>query len=111
LVEDDPATSKALRVIFDRRGWDVLNVSTIADALALLDWNPDCVVLDLMLPDGDGTVILAKVRAENLPIRVAVTTGSNDLHRLKTVLKLHPDVFLTKPVNLRELLDGLGYPS
>jgi two-component system, OmpR family, response regulator len=108
LVEDDPATSRALKGILDRRVWDVLNVSTIADALRLLDWNPDCVVLDLMLPDGDGTVILAKIRAERLPIRVAVTTGSNDSSRLKTVLNLNPDVFLTKPVDLKELLKGLG---
>jgi DNA-binding response OmpR family regulator len=110
LVEDDPATTKALKGIFDRRGWDVLNASTIADALRMLDWNPDCVVLDLMLPDGDGSMILAKIRAEKLPIRVAVTTGSNDPFRLRSVLKLNPDVFLTKPVNLIELLDGLGHP-
>jgi len=110
LIEDDPPTSRALKGIFDRRGWDVLSVSTIADALRLLDWNPDCVVLDLMLPDGDGTVILAKIRAERMPIRVAVTTGSSDSFRIKTVLNLNPDVFLTKPVDLRELLEGLGDP-
>jgi DNA-binding response OmpR family regulator len=110
LVEDDPATSKALKGILDRRGWDVVNVSTIADAMAQLEWNPDCVVLDLMLPDGDGTVILAKIRAENLPIRVAVTTGSVDAVRLKAVLDLRPEVFLTKPVNLRDLLEGIDHP-
>jgi DNA-binding response OmpR family regulator len=110
LVEDDPATLKALKGIFDRRGWDVLQASTIADGLRLLSWRPNCLVLDLMLPDGDGTLILARIRAENLPIRVAVTTGSSDLSRLKDVLKFEPDVFLTKPVNLNELLEGLGLP-
>jgi DNA-binding response OmpR family regulator len=111
LVEDDPATSKALTGLLGRRGWDVRNVSTIADALRLLEWNPDCLVLDLMLPDGDGTVILAKIRAENLPIRVAVTTGSSDAIRLNRALNLKPEVLLTKPVNLAELLEGLGDPS
>jgi two-component system KDP operon response regulator KdpE len=110
LVEDDPATLKALRGIFDRRGWEVWNATTIADALAYVEQRPNCVVLDLMLPDGDGTVILAKIRAENLPIRVAVTTGSNDSIRLNKVLNLKPDVLLTKPVDLRQLLEGMGLP-
>jgi DNA-binding response OmpR family regulator len=109
LVEDDPATARALKGIFDRRGWDVVDTSTVADAMRLLDWKPDCVVLDLMLPDGDGTAVLARIRAEKRPIRVAVTTGSSDVFRLKGVLKLNPEVFLTKPVNLKELLDGLGF--
>jgi DNA-binding response OmpR family regulator len=107
LVEDDPVTSKALRGIFDHQGWEVIYASTIADALGLLDWNPDCVVLDLMLPDGDGTAVLAKIRAEKRPIRVAVTTGSNDAHQLNSVLSLKPELLLSKPVNLRELIEGL----
>jgi CheY-like chemotaxis protein len=107
LVEDDQATQKALRAILRSRGWDVWDVSTVADALHLLDQNPDCVVLDLMLPDGDGSVILARIRAEKLPIRVVVTTGSNDVHRLNNVLKLRPEAFLTKPVNLNDLLQRL----
>jgi two-component system OmpR family response regulator len=108
LVEDDPSTSKALVGIFNRRGWDVTHVPTVAEAITQLDSNPDCIVLDLMLPDGDGTEILARIRAENRPIRVAVTTGTSDAVRLERVLKLNPEVFLTKPVNLAELLEGLG---
>lgn len=110
MVEDDQATQKALRGILHRRGWDVWNVSTVAEALLLLDQNPDCVVLDLMLPDGDGTVVLATIRSENRPIRVVVTTGSNDLRRLNRVQKLKPEAFLTKPINLKELIEGLGGP-
>jgi DNA-binding response OmpR family regulator len=110
LVEDDPSTLKALRGIFRRHGWDILNATSIAEALRLLDRNPECMILDLMLPDGDCTEVLAKVRAENLPIRVAVTTGSSDATRLGAILSLRPEVFLIKPVNLKELLDGLGLP-
>jgi DNA-binding response OmpR family regulator len=37
-----------------RRGWEVQSASTLQDGIALLDSKPDCVILDLMLPDGDG---------------------------------------------------------
>jgi DNA-binding response OmpR family regulator len=108
LVEDDPATLKALKGIFHRRGWDVMNVTTVAEALSRLDWEPDCVVLDLMLPDGDGSAVLARIRSQGLAIRVAVTTGSSDIVRLQAALDLKPDIFLTKPVNLAALLEGLS---
>ncbi len=93
--------------ILHRRGWDVLIATTIAEAFNLLKQNPHWVVLDLMLPDGDGTTILSEIRRQRLEIKVVVTTGSSDDVRLQSVLDLHPDVFLTKPVNLNELLSGL----
>ncbi|HMB05927.1 MAG TPA: response regulator [Isosphaeraceae bacterium] len=107
LVEDDRATSRALRGIFDRRGWDVLHAATVAEALSHLSAAPKCVILDLMLPDGDGLTVLEKIRSEDLPIRVAVTSGSNDLARLRAVSALRPEVFLPKPISLPDLLAGL----
>jgi DNA-binding response OmpR family regulator len=65
-------------------------------------------VLDLMLPDGDGADVLRIVRAKGLSIRVAVATGVNDVARLKLVAELNPDIVLIKPVNLQELLEILG---
>jgi DNA-binding response OmpR family regulator len=58
LVEDDRATCGALGAIFRRRGWDVTTASTVAKALALLPTAPACVVLDLMLPHGNGVWLL-----------------------------------------------------
>jgi DNA-binding response OmpR family regulator len=111
LVEDDPATSKALRAIFGRRGWDVAIATTLREARAYLTDGLDCIILDLMLPDGDGIAILKEIRDNELPVRVAVTTGISDARRLKEVSKLGPELLLLKPVNLQELLDGLGVGS
>ena len=108
LVEDDPATSKALSAICRRRGWDVTVAATLAETWPVLTQTPDVVVIDLMLPDGDGLDILSRVRAENIPARVVVTTGSSDPARIRAVRALAPDLFLTKPINLQDLLDGMG---
>jgi two-component system KDP operon response regulator KdpE len=70
IVEDHHDIRAALRRLLVHRGWQVLEAASIAEGLALLDPPPDCIILDLMLPDGDGETVLRKVRAEGLPIRV-----------------------------------------
>ena len=107
LVEDDLATSRALRVLLARKGWDVQVAETLAEAFRHLENLPEWLVLDLMLPDGDGTSLLKKVRDEKLNVRVAVTTGSIDATRLRKVSELRPDLFLTKPIDLDALFEGL----
>jgi DNA-binding response OmpR family regulator len=104
VVEDDPVTAGALRALFSRRGWDVLSAGTLAEAEPLLQTNPAWMILDLMLPDGDGATLLRAIRAGGLEIRVAVTTGASDPDRLRAVADLHPTALFRKPVNLGELL-------
>jgi DNA-binding response OmpR family regulator len=110
LVEDDPATARALRSILARRGWSVQVASTVAEASPLLDPAPAWLLLDLMLPDGDGTVILRRVREERLCTRVIITTGSSDRERLREVRALLPDLLLSKPIKLDQLFETLGEP-
>lgn len=111
LVEDDTATSTALRALLTRKGWDVHVASTLAEALPYVENRPEWVLLDLMLPDGDGMLLLKKVRDEKLSVRVAVTTGSSDAARLRKVNELRPDLFLIKPIDLDELFEGLRQGS
>jgi DNA-binding response OmpR family regulator len=63
IVEDHALTSTSLTRIFARKGWDARMAATVAGGLAALDPPPDCVVLDLNLPDGDGEAILRTIRA------------------------------------------------
>ena len=74
----------------------------------MIAYDPEYVVLDLMLPDGDGVVLLRAIRAGGRPTRVAVTTGSIEKARLASVRLLKPDVLLFKPITLEDLLRGLG---
>jgi DNA-binding response OmpR family regulator len=103
IVDDHDATRRALAKLLDHDGWDVLTASTIAEGIDLLGKEPNCVVLDLMLPDGDGEAVLLKVRQRGLRSRVAITTATGDEARLAAVQRLGPDAILRKPFDLAEL--------
>lgn len=103
LVEDHDATRRTLARLLGLKGWDVRTAATIAQGLAQLDSGPECVVLDLMLPDGDGEEILRHVREAGLPIRVAVTTAAGDEARLRDALALGADALIRKPIDFEAL--------
>jgi len=111
VVEDDRTTLSALRRILTRLGWDVHTAMTVAGGLDLLSLRPQAIILDLMLPDGDGLAVLRRVRAENLPTRVAVTTGVHDGPRLEAVRQLRPEGLIHKPVDLDQMLRAIGPPG
>ncbi len=108
VVEDDRVTRNALQRLFERRGWDVLVAATVAEGLAQLDPPPDCLILDLMLPDGDGAEVLRTVRAQGLPTKVAVCTGTGDADRLAEVASMNPEALLRKPVALADVVLACG---
>ena len=110
VVEDDPATRKALSKYFKIKGWDVRVASTVAEGLMQLDPAPDFVILDLMLPDQGGEVLLRKIREDGLPTRVAVCTGTHDKDRLELVANLGPDALLIKPIAMSDLCQASKKP-
>src|SRR5262245_24848007 len=63
VVEDDESSRNALQFLLASSGWEVDLANNLAEALDLLKKSPpDSVVLDLMLPDGDGTLLLEYLR-------------------------------------------------
>lgn len=108
VVEDDPLTLAALEMVFGRCGCEVISASTVAEGLRLLDEGPDCLVLDMSLPDGLGLEILARIRERKIPVCIAVTTGSVDPVLLGAAASLNPDVLLQKPVDAQRLLSTFG---
>ena len=74
VAEDDEESRTTLTTWLQRLGLNVCAVGTLAEAQTNLD-GQDVVFLDLMLPDGDGTDLLSRIRKENRPAKVAVTTA------------------------------------
>jgi CheY-like chemotaxis protein len=107
VVEDDAASRDALHRLVEHRGWVVSVAKTVAEAMDSLNPPPHCILLDLMLPDGDGEEVLRKVRDENLPSKVAVCTGTNDPVRLAMVKGMDVDVLFQKPLDFNAICQAV----
>ena len=103
IVEDDPATGDALGRLFSHRGMVVDVARNVTEGMAFLKSKPHCIILDLMLPDGDGEEILREVRDQALPSKVAVCTGNLDPVRLAFVRGMDPDALFQKPIDFHEV--------
>jgi two-component system response regulator RegA len=103
IVEDHDNTRMVLARLMTLRGYEVRMAGTVAEGLDQVETEPDFLILDLILPDGGGEVILRRVRDANLRTRVAVTTAVRDGPRLEAVRGLGPDALLSKPVALEDL--------
>jgi DNA-binding response OmpR family regulator len=108
LVEDDLDTCEALSRILRRRGYEIDCANSVRQAMAKLQAAPDCIVLDLMLPDGNGIELLRHVRASGLPVRIAIATGAGDTDLMSDAILLKPDAFFTKPIDATELVSWLA---
>ena len=106
IVEDDSLVSAALVRLLTRRGHHVVAVGTVAGGLIELD-GQGFAILDLNLPDGLGTTILERIRADGRPIRVAVATGTSDAALLSAAGRYTPDLVLRKPYDVNVLLEWL----
>jgi two-component system response regulator TctD len=105
IVEDDRDSCEALAVLLRRLGHEVECAESAGAALVQVDeWKPECVLLDLMLPDATGGIVLRKIRAQKLPIRVAVITAAGHTSPvLKNALGYSPDAVFHKPLDYRQL--------
>jgi two-component system KDP operon response regulator KdpE len=107
IVEDEPALLRALRINLRARGYDVAVASAGREALAQARQRPpDVVVLDLGLPDIDGTEVIRDLRGwSHAPVIVlSGRAGSGDKIG---ALDAGADDYVTKPFDMEELLARL----
>ena len=107
LVEDEDATRTALDRHLTARGYRVDGAGDVRSALARWEAHrPDVIMLDLGLPDRDGTELIRRVRREaETPILVL---SARDAERTKVeALELGADDYVTKPFGTAELLARL----
>jgi DNA-binding response OmpR family regulator len=111
VVEDDGAIRKGLAALLGIRGHRVTAAANVAEALAHLDGStPTHLLLDLNLPDGPGTDVLRRIRAEALPVRVALLTGASDTALIDEARALTVEAVFIKPPDWDKLLDWVGEP-
>ena len=107
IVEDDSMISAALVRLLARRGHHAVAVGTVEAGLAQLD-GQGFAILDLNLPDGSGTTILERIRAEGRPMRVAVVSGTTDEDLFAAAAAYRPDLLLRKPYDVNALVNWLN---
>ena len=104
MVEDEPAISRALKTNLSGHGFQVETAETGSAGLeAFARRRPDLIILDLGLPDMEGTVIISSVRQQSsTPIIVLSVRGSE--RDKVAALDSGADDYVTKPFSVDELL-------
>ncbi|MBF0145572.1 MAG: response regulator transcription factor [Magnetococcales bacterium] len=104
LLEDDPSMRFLLGSYLEKSGFRVTTAANAADFFAACARHmPDCVLLDLGLPDEDGLVVARKIRQRSDVPMIIVTSRQEESDRL-TGLELGADDYVVKPFHPRELI-------
>jgi DNA-binding response OmpR family regulator len=105
LVEDDPGLSAIIRTGFAEQAIQVVAVSTYADGLmkAVLG-SLDVIILDVMLPGGNGFDLCRELRAREVATPILMLTARDTVDDRVAGLEVGADDYLTKPFAFRELL-------
>lgn len=102
VVEDDEAARLTTSITLERAGYQVMEAADCASARArFAERKPDIVLLDVLLPDGDGYSLCrefsAQPRGRDLPI--AMVTGLDDINSIHQAYESGATDFITKPVS------------
>ena len=112
LIVDDVQQNRVMLMdLLEGLGFDVANAGNGLECLALLDsFNPDLIVMDVMMPEVDGNEATRRIRRlpewRTVPIIAVTASASHD-----DALACHQagvDAFLAKPVDHDDLLDVIG---
>jgi two-component system KDP operon response regulator KdpE len=104
VVEDEPQMRRFLRASLSAHGYRLCEATTAAEAVMVASThNPDLILLDLGLPDGDGIELTRRFRGwTQKPILVISARGRED--DKVAALDAGADDYLTKPFGMKELL-------
>ncbi|MBF0541342.1 MAG: response regulator transcription factor [Nitrospirae bacterium] len=105
IIEDDAHIAEGLRINLVMQGYEVTIAPDGLTGLELWEsWQPDLIVLDIMLPGMNGINVLQKIRIENEWIPILILSAKATVDDKITGLTLGVDDYLSKPFNLEEFL-------
>ena len=102
LVEDHEGIAEILTFQLQRAGFSLIVVDTLETAKQLTSY-ADIIILDWLLPDGEGTDLLAHTK--NIPV-IMLTAKASEIHKQKAV-KAGVNHVLSKPFVFTELLNAV----
>lgn len=104
LVEDDKNIQRTNRRILQREGFTVLCAGTLNETKAILqEYKPDALVLDILLPDGNGLDFCEKIRPHT-PVPVLFLTALDEKNEIIKGLVSGGNDYITKPYDVDEFV-------
>ncbi|WP_165305110.1 response regulator transcription factor [Pedobacter sp. SYP-B3415] len=106
LLEDDPDISDILAYVLDNSGYRVKATARVSDFCSdIEEQSPDLIILDIMLPDGNGIDVCSKIKHEkkwkNIPvIMMSAAYSAKD----NICDQCGADGFISKPFDINQLL-------
>lgn len=105
VVEDQPIQLESVCRGLEMEGFDVAGVMTGADCQRLSESQPpDAIILDLMLPDGDGLQVLSWLRDRGYSKPVLILSARDQVDQRISGLVIGADDYLVKPFSFSELI-------
>ncbi|RXK00286.1 DNA-binding response regulator [Arcobacter sp. CECT 8986] len=104
IIEDDSSVKKLLEETFKEYDFNFISSESKKNAMVMfLSHNPDLLIVDLGLPDGDGKEFIRSVR-EISKVPIVVLTARDDEKEIISTLDAGADDYITKPFSVKELL-------
>lgn len=104
IIEDEQQLREVIKESLLKERFVVETADNVASAISKLEvYHYDCVLLDIMLPDGNGLDILKKIKAESRAENIIITSAKDAIEDKVSGLNLGADDYLAKPFNLAEL--------
>ena len=102
IVDDEPAIRESLAFTLKREGFGVLEAASLKQARALQDEEADLIILDLVLPDGNGLDFLRSLRSRSDVPVIVLTSRDEETDRV-VGLEMGADDYVLKPFSPREV--------
>ncbi|UTV30280.1 response regulator [Photobacterium atrarenae] len=104
IIDDEPQIQTFIRIALSAEGFQSVSATNVAEAQAQINTAaPDLIILDLGLPDGDGSDLLQRLRRDQ-PTPVLVLTARDEEDEKVRLLELGANDYLSKPFGIRELM-------
>ena len=108
LVEDDFALAMGTEYALQSEGYEVVCADTLEKARALLKEDLSLILLDVMLPDGNGYTFCKEVRQKGMEMPIIFLTAVSEEANVVQGLELGADDYVAKPYRVKELLSRIA---
>lgn len=109
VVEDNTALAEGIEYNLRLEEYDVKVAESGTEAIKVAEsWNPDLVILDLMLPGVDGYQVLKSIRSRGSHVPVIILSARGEESDKVRGFRLDADQYVTKPFGVVELLERVA---